>query len=89
MAMGARTEDLVELVLRRGIRLAGISIGCGVLLAYSLTPLMRNMLFGVDARNPWVFVGLAFFAGAVALAAAWVPAHRATRTMPTEVLRHE
>jgi putative ABC transport system permease protein len=88
-AMGARARDVLELVLWKAVRLTSVGIGFGLLLAFGLTPLMKNLLFGVSARDPWIFAGLALFTGTVALAAVLVPATRATRITPTEALRHE
>jgi putative ABC transport system permease protein len=89
IAMGARAGDVLDLVLRKAVQLTGIGIGLGLLLAIGLTPLMRNLLFGVSARDPWIFVGLALFTGAMAFAATTLPALRATRITPVEALRHE
>ena len=76
-------------VVLYGTLVAGIGIGLGLLLALGLTPLIRNLLFGVSARDPWIFVGLALFTGAMAFAATVLPALRATHITPVEALRHE
>jgi putative ABC transport system permease protein len=89
IALGARAGDVLDLVLWKALRLTGIGIGLGLLLAVGLTPLMRNLLFGVSAREPWIFVGLALFTGVMAFAATILPALRATRITPVEALRYE
>jgi putative ABC transport system permease protein len=89
IAMGAKAGDVLELLLWKAVQFAGIGIGLGLLLALGLTPLLRNLLFGVSARDPWIFMGLALLTGAVAFAATILPALRATRITPVEALRHE
>jgi ABC-type antimicrobial peptide transport system permease subunit len=76
-------------VLWKAVRLAGIGIAVGLLLALVLTPLLQNLLFGVSAREPWVFSALALFTGAVAFAATILPALSATRITPVEALRQQ
>jgi putative ABC transport system permease protein len=89
IAMGAEAGDVLELVLWKAVRLAGIGIAMGLLLALGLTPLLQNLLFGVSAREPWVFAALALFTGVVALVATILPALSATRITPVEALRQQ
>jgi ABC-type antimicrobial peptide transport system permease subunit len=89
IAMGAQTRDVVELVLWKAVRLAGIGIAVGLLLALGLTPLLEKLLFGVSAREPWLFAVLALFTGVVAFAATILPALSATRITPVEALRQQ
>jgi len=89
MALGALPRDVLNLVLRQGLKLAftGVAIGIGAALA--VTRLMSKLLFGVDPTDPFTLAGVALLLTAVALAACWLPAYRATRIAPTVALRWE
>jgi predicted permease len=89
MALGADPRAVVELVLRDGWTLVwrGLAIGGGgALLA---APLLGRMLFGVRPFDPITMAGVALVLGAVALAASYVPARRASRLEPVAILRME
>jgi predicted permease len=89
MALGARQEDVLRLVVGGGARLAAIGIGAGVVLAAGLSRLMRGMLFGVTSWDPLTYAGLALMLGTVAVFASWLPARRASRVDPSVALRAE
>ena len=57
--------------------------------AFGLTRFMANLLFGVQARDPMVFVGIPLALAAVAFVAVWLPAQRVTRVDPLAALRYE
>jgi putative ABC transport system permease protein len=89
MALGAQTPDVLSLVLTRGVKiaLAGIVIGlCG---AAALARTMATLLFGVQPLDPATFGTAVAILAAVALAAAAIPAWRATTVDPAVVLRDE
>jgi predicted permease len=89
MALGAQTSDLLKLILRHGLTLAGLGIGIGLVGAFLLTRLMESLLFGVAAVDPMTFAFVAILLGLVALLATTVPALRAARVDPMVSLRSE
>lgn len=88
-ALGALPRDLVTFVLGRGLRpsVAGIVVGVGVALA--LSRVLRGLLFAVAPTDPVGYGAAALLLVSVSIAAAIIPAHRAARTNPIEVLRSE
>ncbi|WP_338873275.1 ABC transporter permease [Myxococcus stipitatus] len=89
MALGAAKSDVLALVLRQGLKLAGLGVGLGLVLSLGLAHLLRTLLYGVAAYDAWTFVGVAALLGGVALLATWLPARRATRVDPIIALRAE
>jgi putative ABC transport system permease protein len=87
VALGARRGALLRLVLAQGARLTLIGLAIGTTAALALTQVMSTLLFGVGARDPLTFVGVALLLLAVSLAASFVPAQRATRVDPVVALR--
>jgi len=89
MALGARPGDVQRSILGESARLAAVGSAVGIVGALLLTRYLRAQLYEVSATDPAV-IGLAACAlGTVALAAAWLPARRATRVNPAVALRGE
>jgi len=88
MALGAVRGDMLKLILMQGAKLAIAGVALGTALAYALTRLLANLLFGVKAADVPTFAGVAGILIAVALLAAWIPARRASAMEPCEALRH-
>jgi predicted permease len=88
MALGAVRGDMLKLILAQGVKLALAGVALGTVLAYALTRLLANLLFGVKAADVPTFVSVAGILTAVALIAAWIPARRASAMEPCEALRH-
>jgi putative ABC transport system permease protein len=89
MALGARAGDVLKMVVGQGMVLAGIGIGIGLIAAFGLTHLMTSLLFGISASDPETFIAIPLLIGAVAAAACFIPARRATRIDPMKALRYE
>jgi putative ABC transport system permease protein len=80
---------VLVLVVQRGMRLTLCGVAIGVAVALAVTWLAASLLVHVSATDPLVFVGASLFLAAVALAANYLPAHRATRIDPIDALRTE
>jgi predicted permease len=87
LALGAEPGRVRTMVVLQGMRLAMTGVILGVVAAYGLSRYMKSLLFGVEARDPLVFVGVPVLLAIVALAAVWVPAGRASRVDPLGALR--
>jgi predicted permease len=89
MALGAKPDDVLRLVVGQGARLALIGAAIGLLAALGLTRLMSSVLYGVASSDPATFGLVLLLLVTAALAAAYLPARAATRTPPTTALRHD
>ena len=89
LALGAETSKVRRMIVLQGMSLAAIGVVVGIASALGLTRFMANLLFGVQARDPMVFLGIPLLLTAVALAAVWLPANRVTRVDPLTALRSE
>ena len=89
MALGADTIDVLNLVVRDGLKLVLIGIGIGLAGALLLTRLMSTLLFGVTATDTVTYVTVALTLIIVALIACCIPARRATKVDPLTALRFE
>ena len=89
MALGARTGDVLRLILRQGMVLTGIGLGVGLVAAAAATRLVASMLFEVKASDPATYFGVAALLGVVSLAASYIPARRAARVDPASALRQD
>jgi putative ABC transport system permease protein len=89
MALGARSGNVVLLVVQQGLGLSVAGLGVGIPTALAGSRLLTRLLFGVKPTDPAVLGGVALLVTAVALLACGVPAYRATQVAPTEALRAE
>jgi putative ABC transport system permease protein len=88
-ALGAGRRDTVQLVLAQALRMSAAGIAAGLTAAFRLTSLLSAQLFGIQAADPLTFAVVPLILLAVALAAAGIPALRATRIDPLVALRRE
>ena len=89
MVLGADRLDILNRVLAQGTKLTLAGLALGLAGAAATTRVIKGMLFGVESLDPETFVGATAFLGVVALAAALLPAWRATRVDPADSLRSE
>jgi putative ABC transport system permease protein len=89
MALGARRGDVLSMVLRQGLILAGTGITLGLAGAWAASRLVASLLFGTQATDPVIYAALALVMAAIAAVAAYVPARRATSIDPSIALRYE
>jgi len=88
-ALGASRSDLLGLILRSGMLMAGIGLVLGFAGAFGLTRLLANLLFGVGEHDPMTIATVAAILAGVALLACYIPARRATKVDPMVALRYE
>jgi len=89
LALGARPQTLLAMILREGLTLAALGLALGWPVAWMLSRLMGSLLFEVEPRDPVAFAAAAALMVIVAAAASGIPAWRATRVQPIAALRGE
>jgi predicted permease len=89
MAVGAQPEDVLQMILKRGLVIAGAGLLVGLALAFGITRFFQNLLYGVSASDPVTFAAIALALAAIALLACWLPARKATKINPLIALRAE
>jgi putative ABC transport system permease protein len=89
MALGASKQDILRLVLLRGLSLTLIGVVLGLALSFGLTRYLASLLLGVTATDALTFSSVAILLCAVALFACLIPARRAMRVDPMVALRYE
>jgi predicted permease len=87
MALGADRTRVLRMVTGQGLRLVTIGLLLGWVAAFSLSRGLESLLFGISGRDPWTFAGVTAILLIVAAAACYLPARRASRVPPLEVLR--
>jgi putative ABC transport system permease protein len=87
IALGAKRSNVLAMTVKNGLKLVGVGLVFGLMIAFLLTRVMASLLFGVSATDPFTFATIALVLLAVALLASYIPALRATKVDPMIALR--
>ena len=87
VALGARAGDIVRLVVRQGIQLVIIGVILGGIAALFATRMLTGLLYGTKPTDPVTFAGMVLTLALVAVVASYLPARRASKAEPMDVLR--
>jgi predicted permease len=88
MALGARRNDVMKLVMRQGLRVTMVGLGIGLVAALAAARLLSPLLYGIGANDPVTLAGVAVAMTGVTMLACYIPARRAMRVDPAVALRH-
>ena len=89
LALGAQAGQVRKMVVVQGMALSLVGIAIGLAGAFGLARLITTFLFGVTAKDPFVFAGVPVVLAVVAFFAVWLPARRASKVDPIIALRYE
>lgn len=89
VALGATPRSVVDLVVRHGLKLAGLGMLLGLTASVGLARFLRSLLYEVSPFDPASFVAVALMLAAIGVLACWLPARRAAKVDPMAALRCE
>ena len=89
MAVGAQQQHVLRMVVGQGLKLVLVGVGVGLATAFAVTRVLSNLLFGVTATDPPVFIVIPLLLVAVAILASYFPARNALKVDPINALRNE
>jgi len=89
MALGASRASVIGIIVRQTLTLLGVGVGAGLVLAMAAARGANSLLYGLEASDSLTLFSAAAFLAAVALAASYIPAYRASRVDPMNALRYE
>jgi putative ABC transport system permease protein len=87
MALGARGVDVLRMIVRQAILMAGVGVVLGLSISFALGSLMVKLLFGVAPRDPVIFITTAMLLAGTTVLASYIPARRASKVDPLVALR--
>jgi ABC-type antimicrobial peptide transport system permease subunit len=87
MALGANSQDLLRLIVGKGLTLAVAGTSVGVVTALALAKLVEGLLYGVTAHDPVAFAGVIALTLVAVVVASYLPARRALKIAPVDSLR--
>ena len=89
VALGAQRQDVLWLVMKEGLLLAGVGLALGLAAAIGVTQFLASELYGVRPVDPLTYLGVAGLMAIVTLLACYIPTRRAMRVDPMVALRYE
>jgi len=89
IALGARSRDVLAMILAQGVRTIAIGIGMGLVGSLALARIVQSLLFGINATDPLTLAAVVALLVAAALLACYLPARRAAKIDPMVALRYE
>jgi putative ABC transport system permease protein len=89
ITLGAQRGDVLKLIVGQGLKLVLLGVIVGMLGAFALSRVLSSFLYGISATDPLTFAAVPATLIFVALAACYIPAHRATKVDPIVALRYE
>jgi putative ABC transport system permease protein len=89
LALGAEARDIRRMIVGHTVRLAGLGLAIGVVLALALSRTLGSLLYETAGTDPLTFATVIAVLGSAALVAGYVPARRASRIAPIEALRYQ
>lgn len=89
MALGAEKSDVLRMIVRRGMTLALLGLGTGLMISVMVTRLLSGILYGIHPSDPLTFVTMTGVLLLVSLFASSIPAYRAAQLDPIETLREQ
>ena len=87
--MGAEARDILVMIVGHALRLTGIGLAIGVVLAVALSRTVASLLYETTGTDPMTFAAVLGTLAGVALLASYLPARRAARIPPVEALRYQ
>lgn len=89
VALGARREDIMQMMIVQGMRVILLGIGLGLAGAFALSRTLATFLFHTAPTDPLTYAAVSLLLGAIACLAVYIPARRATKVDPMIALRYE
>jgi ABC-type antimicrobial peptide transport system permease subunit len=89
VALGAQSGTLLWMILRESLLLLAVGLTVGASVAVGSTRVIKSLLYELSPLDPMAIAGAIAIVAVMTIAAAWLPAHRATRIEPMQALRTE